>query len=101
MQMMEGLAQAIQTNEENQSEYEFFTINSFTIQDIIDGNAKNYNRGLLRILDKLKKNARLYSFQFNNSETDMFGGGFSYIYWIKVKDKWYYVSNPYDAFKNK
>ena len=71
-------------------------INTFTLKEINKGEA-HYNSGLLKILDKFNPNVRFYSVRFLKESE--FEGGYSYIYWMFVNNKWVFISKPQQAFK--
>jgi hypothetical protein len=78
------------------TDYPSVDINTFTLKDIKDQKT-NYNLGLLEILDKFKPNVRFYTVKLMTGNE--FEPGFSYIYWMRVNNKWVFISRPNWAFK--
>lgn len=72
-------------------------INTFNLKEINKGEA-HYNLSLLRIMDKFNANVRFYSIRLLRENE--FDPGYSYIYWMYINNKWVFISNPAQAFKN-
>jgi hypothetical protein len=76
--------------------YPAVEVKTFTIKDINENKA-SYNLGLLTILDKFKPGVRFYSVQLVSD--NFIEGGFSYIYWMYINNRWIYISKPDLAFR--
>lgn len=94
---MAALENALKEQKEREDEsYALVEINTFTKKEIESGKT-NYNLGLLKVIDKIKPSVRFYTIKLMNNE--MFETGFSYIYWVYLDKKWYFISLPQNAFK--
>ncbi len=94
---MEALEKALKEKEKIQDEsFDNVEINTFTKKEI-EENKTNYNLGLLKVIDKIKPSVRFYTIKLMND--GIFATGFSYIYWVFIDKKWYFISLPQNAFK--